>query len=58
MKSDKCPKDMSRRKTKSAPEFFLHHSAGKQSRILAKCLIGEKLRNGRSQDLNLEFQVI
>ena len=27
MWNDKCPKDMSKWKAKSAPEFFLHHSA-------------------------------
>ena len=27
MKSDKCPKDMPKVKTKSALELFLHHSA-------------------------------
>ena len=43
-------------KNEVCSQILLHTQCGKQSRILAKCLIGEKLQNGRSQDS--EFQVI
>ena len=42
-------------KTKSAPESFCT-IVRKAMSVLAKCLMGEKLRSGRSQDS--EFQVI